>query len=57
MSLPRVVYWNNVPSPYMVERFNAAAGRGKAGLQTHLRATGQRRAPARREADNDNSNG
>ena len=22
---PRVVYWNNIPSPYMVERFNAIA--------------------------------
>jgi glycosyltransferase involved in cell wall biosynthesis len=22
---PRVVYWNNMPTPYMVERFNAAA--------------------------------
>jgi glycosyltransferase involved in cell wall biosynthesis len=22
---PRVVYWNNMPAPYMVERFNAAA--------------------------------
>ncbi len=25
---PRVVYWNNIPSPYMVERFNALADRG-----------------------------
>ncbi len=25
---PRVVYWNNIPSPYMVERFNAVADRG-----------------------------
>lgn len=24
----RVVYWNNIPSPYMVERFNAVADRG-----------------------------
>lgn len=24
---PYVVYWNNIPSPYMVERFNALAGR------------------------------
>jgi glycosyltransferase involved in cell wall biosynthesis len=23
---PRVVYWNNIPAPYMVERFNALAG-------------------------------
>lgn len=27
-NLPRVVYWNNIPSPYMVERFNALADRG-----------------------------
>ena len=25
---PFVVYWNNIPSPYMVERFNALAERG-----------------------------
>lgn len=25
---PIVVYWNNIPSPYMVERFNAVADRG-----------------------------
>ena len=24
---PFVVYWNNIPSPYMVERFNALADR------------------------------
>lgn len=24
----RVVYWNNIPSPYMVDRFNAVADRG-----------------------------
>ncbi len=27
-TLPFVVYWNNIPSPYMVERFNALADRG-----------------------------
>lgn len=27
-SKPFVVYWNNIPSPYMVERFNALAERG-----------------------------
>ena len=26
---PRVVYWNNIPTPYMVERFNAVAERIK----------------------------
>ncbi len=25
---PKVIYWNNIPSPYMVERFNALADRG-----------------------------
>jgi glycosyltransferase involved in cell wall biosynthesis len=25
---PRVVYWNNIPSPYMVERFNCLSRRG-----------------------------
>lgn len=25
---PYVVYWNNIPSPYMVDRFNALASRG-----------------------------
>jgi glycosyltransferase involved in cell wall biosynthesis len=25
---PKVVYWNNIPSPYMVDRFNALHGRG-----------------------------
>jgi glycosyltransferase involved in cell wall biosynthesis len=25
---PFVVYWNNIPTPYMVERFNAVANRG-----------------------------
>ncbi len=25
---PRVVYWNNIPTPYMVDRFNAVADRG-----------------------------
>ena len=24
---PNVVYWNNTPAPYMVERFNAVADR------------------------------
>jgi glycosyltransferase involved in cell wall biosynthesis len=33
-SSPRVVYWNNIPSPYMVERFNAVADRGNIDLET-----------------------
>jgi len=28
-----VVYWNNIPSPYMVERFNAVARRGNIDLE------------------------
>ncbi len=31
--LPRVVYWNNIPSPYVVGRFNAVARRGNIDLQ------------------------
>jgi glycosyltransferase involved in cell wall biosynthesis len=27
--LPYVVYWNNIPAPYMVERFNALADTGR----------------------------
>jgi glycosyltransferase involved in cell wall biosynthesis len=30
---PRVVYWNNIPSPYMVERFNAVIRRGNLDLE------------------------
>jgi glycosyltransferase involved in cell wall biosynthesis len=30
---PRVVYWNNIPAPYMVERFNALADRGNVDLE------------------------
>jgi glycosyltransferase involved in cell wall biosynthesis len=30
---PRVVYWNNIPAPYMVERFNALAERGSVDLE------------------------
>jgi glycosyltransferase involved in cell wall biosynthesis len=30
---PRVVYWNNIPAPYMVERFNAVAERGNVDLE------------------------
>ena len=28
-----VVYWNNIPAPYMVERFNAVARRGNIDLE------------------------
>jgi glycosyltransferase involved in cell wall biosynthesis len=30
---PRVVYWNNIPAPYMVERFNALARRATVDLE------------------------
>jgi glycosyltransferase involved in cell wall biosynthesis len=30
---PRVVYWNNIPAPYMVERFNAVAGRANLDFE------------------------
>ena len=28
MTKPRVIYWNNIAAPYMVERFSAVAERG-----------------------------
>ena len=28
MSGPRIVYWNNIPAPYLAGRFNALATRG-----------------------------
>ncbi len=30
---PYVVYWNNLPAPYMVERFNAVADRGNLDFE------------------------
>jgi glycosyltransferase involved in cell wall biosynthesis len=33
MMRPHVVYWNNIPSPYVVERFNAVAQRGNLDLE------------------------
>ncbi len=41
--LPRVVYWNNIPSPYMVERFNAVARRDNLDFEAWFNE--------RREAD------
>jgi glycosyltransferase involved in cell wall biosynthesis len=32
-SRPRVIYWNNIPAPYMVERFNAVIRRGNVDLE------------------------
>jgi glycosyltransferase involved in cell wall biosynthesis len=37
-SRPRVVYWNNIPSPYVVERFNAVAHRGNLDFQAWFNA-------------------
>ena len=30
---PKVVYWNNIPTPYMIERFNALIDRGNLDFQ------------------------
>lgn len=30
---PLIVYWNNIPSPYMVDRFNALADRGSLNFE------------------------
>jgi glycosyltransferase involved in cell wall biosynthesis len=35
---PRVVYWNNLPTPYMVERFNAVADRGQLDFEAWFSA-------------------
>jgi glycosyltransferase involved in cell wall biosynthesis len=36
--MTRVVYWNNIPSPYMVERFNALAMRGNIDIEAWFSA-------------------
>jgi len=41
---PRVIYWNNIPAPYMVERFNALADRQAIDLEVWL---SERTAPDR----------
>jgi hypothetical protein len=41
---PRVVYWNNIPAPYVVERFNALAARGTLDFQAWFN---ERREPDR----------
>jgi len=33
MQNPRVVYWNNIPAPYMVERFNALSDKGNLDFE------------------------
>ena len=35
---PRVVYWNYMPAPYMVDRFNALARRGRMDFQAWFNA-------------------
>lgn len=35
---PRVVYWNNIPAPYMVDRFNAIAERGNLDFEAWFSA-------------------
>ena len=39
---PRVVYWNNLPAPYMVERFNAVAASGKLDFEAWFSARSNR---------------
>ena len=41
---PRVIYWNNIPSPYVVERFNALADRGNLDFEAWFN---ERREPDR----------
>jgi glycosyltransferase involved in cell wall biosynthesis len=36
--MTRVVYWNNIPAPYMVERFNAVARRGTVEFEAWFSA-------------------
>jgi glycosyltransferase involved in cell wall biosynthesis len=35
---PRVVYWNNIPAPYMVDRFNAIAARDRLDFEAWFSA-------------------
>jgi glycosyltransferase involved in cell wall biosynthesis len=35
---PRIVYWNNIPAPYLVGRFNAVASRGNVELEAWFSA-------------------
>ncbi len=37
---PRVVYWNNIPSPYFVERFNTLAVRNNLDVEAWFSASG-----------------
>ena len=42
MKRPRVVYWNNIPAPYMVDRFNAVAERGNLDFEAWFSARTER---------------
>jgi glycosyltransferase involved in cell wall biosynthesis len=44
-SRPHVIYWNNIPAPYMVERFNTVVRRGNIDLEAWF---GARTEPDRR---------
>jgi glycosyltransferase involved in cell wall biosynthesis len=35
---PRVIYWNNIPAPYVVDRFNAVARRGNIDFEAWFSA-------------------
>ncbi len=35
---PRVIYWNNIPAPYMVDRFNAVIERDRVSLECWFNA-------------------
>lgn len=38
LTTPKVVYWNNIPAPYIVERFNALARRGNLDFEAWFSA-------------------
>jgi glycosyltransferase involved in cell wall biosynthesis len=38
LKMTRVVYWNNIPAPYMVDRFNALAARGNLEFEAWFSA-------------------
>jgi glycosyltransferase involved in cell wall biosynthesis len=40
--MTRVVYWNNIPAPYMVERFNGLARRGNLDFEVWFSARTER---------------
>lgn len=51
-SRPRVIYWDNLPAPYAVERYNTLAGRGNLDFSVwFLRRTDPDRSWAVRESE------